>query len=106
MFQTPFRWYLNNIPCIQQGLRNNPGQHPFIWQETTINCFLPMDKTITRNEYMRIIEEEKELLGSASCDANVQSNPSNNTINNILNFSKAYSCRNSESVGNIENVLN
>ena len=65
-----------------------------------------MDKTFTRNEYMRIIEEEKELLGSASSDANVQTNPSNNTVNNILNFSKAYCCRNSESVGNIEHVLN
>jgi len=65
-----------------------------------------MDKTFTRNEYMRIINEEKELLDSASRDANVQSNPSNNTINNILNFSKAYSCQNSKSVGNIENMLN
>ena len=65
-----------------------------------------MDKIFTRNEYMRIIEEEKELLGSASSDANVQSNPSNNTVTNILNFSKAYSWRNSKSVGNIEHVLN
>ena len=65
-----------------------------------------MDKIFTRDEYMRIIEEEKELLGSASSDANVQSDPSNNTVTNILNFSKAYSWRNSKSVGNIEHVLN
>jgi len=65
-----------------------------------------MDKTITRNEYMRIIEEEKELLGSTSYDAKIQSNPSNETMNNILSFSKAHSCRSSESIGTIENMLN
>ena len=65
-----------------------------------------MDKTITRNEYMRILEEEKELLGSASVDAEIQFIPSDQTIINILSFSKAYSCRSSRSVGHIEHVLN
>jgi len=65
-----------------------------------------MNKTFTQNEYMRIIEEEKELLGSTSYDAEIQSNPSNNTVSNILNFSKAYSNRESATVGNIEHVLN
>ena len=65
-----------------------------------------MNKTFTQNEYMRIIEQEKELLGSVSFDAEIQSNPSNNTVNNILNFSKAFSSRKSATVGNIEHVLN
>jgi len=65
-----------------------------------------MNKTFTRNEYMRIIEAEKELLGSSATDAKIQSDPSNNTVYNIMDFSKAYSCRSSETVGNIEHVLN
>ena len=65
-----------------------------------------MNNTFTQNEYMRIIEAEKELLGSASDDAKIQSQPSNNTVNNIMDFSKAHSCRSSETVGNIEHILN
>ena len=65
-----------------------------------------MNRTFTQNEYMRIIEEEKELLGSTSYDAEIQSTPSDQTVNNILNFSKVYSCQSSESIGNIEHVLN
>ena len=65
-----------------------------------------MNRTFTRNEYMRIIEEEKELLGSTSYDANIQTTPLNNTVNNIVNFSKAYSSTKSATVGNIEHVLN
>ena len=65
-----------------------------------------MNRTFTRNEYMRIKEEEKELLGSTSYDAEIQSTPSDQIVNNILNISKVYSCQSSESIGNIEHVLN
>ncbi|MBL4658408.1 MAG: hypothetical protein JKX73_10435 [Flavobacteriales bacterium] len=65
-----------------------------------------MDKTFTRNEYMRILEEEKELLGSTSYDADIQSQPKNQTVNNLLSFSKAYSHQSSGSVVDIEHILN
>lgn len=65
-----------------------------------------MNRTITRNEYMQILKEEKELLGSTSYEANIQSTPSDYAVNNILNFSKAYSCKSSRTVGTIEHVLN
>ncbi|MBL4753470.1 MAG: hypothetical protein JKY52_07750 [Flavobacteriales bacterium] len=65
-----------------------------------------MNNTFTRNEYMRIIEAEKELLGSAANDAKIQSNPSISTVYNIMDFSKAHSCRSSDTIGNIEHILN
>ena len=67
-----------------------------------------MDTTFTPEDYLRIKNEEKELLDSFS-DLPVeksQYHPSKNTVNNILNFSKALSVRKSKSTEYIEVVLN
>ena len=67
-----------------------------------------MDTTFTPEDYLRIKNEEEELLGSFS-DTPVersQYQPSQNTMNTILNFSKALSIRKSKSTEYIEVVLN
>lgn len=66
-----------------------------------------MDKIITQNEYIKLLKEEQELLISySSVHNNTEHIPTDNTIKNILDFSKAYSCRKSSSEGYIEMVLN
>ena len=66
-----------------------------------------MNKIITQDEYMRLLNEEQELLNSYSSVHNdTEHIPAENTIKNILAFSKAYSCKKSASTGYIETVLN
>ena len=67
-----------------------------------------MNKTFTQEDYLRIIQEEEELLSRFS-DRQVnqsQFSPSKSTINNILGFSKALSLQKSKSLKYIEVVLN
>jgi len=66
-----------------------------------------MNKIITHNEYIHLLIKEQDLFKSISSVQHIsQENPSDDTVNNILNFSKAYSCRKSASGGYIEEVLN
>ncbi len=66
-----------------------------------------MNKIFTQDEYNWLLKEEQELLSSsvAECDE-AELVPRNDCIKNILDFSKAYSCSKSESIGCIETILN
>ena len=67
-----------------------------------------MDKIFTQEDYLRITNEEEELL-SRFPELPVgksQLEPSKKTVNNILNFSKALSVRKSKCTGYVEVVLN
>ena len=67
-----------------------------------------MDKTFTPEDYLRIKNEEEELLGSFSGVPveRSQYQPSQNSVNTILSFSKALSIRKSKNKEYIEVVLN
>ena len=67
-----------------------------------------MNKTFTQEDYLRIIQEEEELLSRFS-DRQVnqsQFSPSKSTINNILGFSKALCVHKPKNSKHIEVVLN
>ncbi|HIA11609.1 MAG TPA: hypothetical protein EYN69_05995 [Flavobacteriales bacterium] len=67
-----------------------------------------MDNTFTLKDYLRIKLDEEELFGSNEdtlCQAPVHE-PSQQTISNILNYSKALSVRKSKYTEFITSVLN
>jgi len=67
-----------------------------------------MNKTFTQEDYLRIIQEEEELLNHSS-DRQIntgQFSPSKRTINTILGFSKAMSVEKSKNNNSIEVILN
>jgi len=67
-----------------------------------------MAKTFTHEDYLRLKNEEEALLGDlATQNVTVKEiNPSQNTIDNILNFSKALSIKSSKYTDHIESILN
>lgn len=66
-----------------------------------------MDNTFTLKDYLRLKIDEEELFGNNDtlCQAPVHE-PSQQTISNILNYSKALSVRKSKYTGFITTVLN
>ena len=70
-----------------------------------------MDKTFTQNDYLHLQKLEKCIKSGASLEdigflTKKEMTPSEATLSNILNFSKALSVRESQLLGNIELVLN
>jgi len=73
-----------------------------------------MDKTSTLDEFAQFIREENDILKSLglvdemSClgEASLRMEPKKETIDAILNYSKALSVRESKVIGNIEMILN
>jgi len=75
---------------------------------------MPMENTITLQEYIRLTKDEKEIFESLDLISEtkpteccvIEQEPSQNTINNILNYSKALSIRKSRYLENVEMILN
>ncbi|HIA37778.1 MAG TPA: hypothetical protein EYN89_13855 [Flavobacteriales bacterium] len=66
-----------------------------------------MNKIFTLNEYNWLLKKEQELLiSSTSVNHEGEHVPSKERIKNILDFSKAYSCKKSKIAGYLETVLN
>ena len=67
-----------------------------------------MDNIITPKEYMRILKGERDLLcfSGSLHEIEVQYTPSEKTVNSILSYSKALSCRKTQCGGYIEMILN
>jgi len=64
-----------------------------------------MDKTFTLDELASFTRNEKNLLEELGLKKS-KAKPSKTSIQNILNFSKAYSNRPSKIIGRIEHVIN
>lgn len=68
-----------------------------------------MPKTYTLSDLVEFTKEEDAIIESLFNDQKFiskKAKPSKNVINNILNYSKALSIKKSESLDNIEIVLN
>lgn len=70
-----------------------------------------MDKTFTLSRFIQIAYQELDFLEALNLFENTNSDlltvtPSQNTINNILNYSKAISIFNSKVVSNFGILLN
>lgn len=65
-----------------------------------------MDQTSTLDELRQFIIEEKSLLREVGLEDEKSDDLKEQTIENILNFSKAYSSRPSKRFKSIEMILN
>ncbi len=63
-------------------------------------------KNSTLDALARFSQSEKELLKAVLLDADEKLVPREQTINNLLNYSKAVSCRKSEHISDMFFVLN
>ncbi len=67
-----------------------------------------MYKNITLEELAEFTQNETQLLADLGliAEEKVKETPSQNTVDNVLNYSKALSVRKSEIIGSIETMLN
>mgnify|MGYP006876804477 CR=1 FL=1 len=65
-----------------------------------------MDKTFTSKELAAIARDEKILLDQLKTSEVEVKRPSQKSVDNILNFSKAFSRRSSRLIGRIETIIN
>ena len=67
-----------------------------------------MAKTFTHKDYLKLRNEEEAVLGNLLIHKKneIRQNPSKQTIDNILNFSKALSIKESKYTEFIESILN
>ena len=65
-----------------------------------------MDKTFTSKELAAISRDEKILLDQLKTSEVEVKRPSQKSVDNILNFSKAFSSKSSRLIGRIETIIN
>ena len=66
-----------------------------------------MDRTFTLKDYIRLKNDESDIFGTVeSRQVTAEYEPSKRVLDNILNYSKALSIRESRYVENIKVVLN
>ncbi len=65
-----------------------------------------MSKTTSFDELSSFTQNEQKILKELGLKSKQPEIPSKKSIDFILNFSKAYSVRNSKTIGKIEGLLN
>ena len=65
-----------------------------------------MSKITSIDELSSFTQNEQKILKELGLKSNKTKPPSKKSIDFILNFSKAYSVRNSKTIGKIEGLLN
>jgi hypothetical protein len=69
-----------------------------------------MDKSLPLNELSNFTQKEKDMITTLGLVSNEMEHdrmkPSKQTVQNILNYSKAHSCRKSKILNQIEMILN
>lgn len=63
-------------------------------------------QTFTHLDFLQLTSKEKKLKSEISENVKNEKSPKQQTINNILNYSKALSIRDSKHLNHIEMVLN
>jgi hypothetical protein len=63
-------------------------------------------QTFTHLDFLQLTSKEKKLKSEISENVKNEKSPKQETINNILNYSKALSIRESKHIKHIEMVLN